>query len=65
MAGLVSRNPDADYILSVYGLNSHSLFIAAQSAGRQVKVVSKNNDPNNVAFVGQGQLYAEMGAPSN
>ena len=64
-AGLVSRNPDADYILTAYGLNSHSLFIAAQSAGRQVKVVSKNNDPNNVAFVAQGQLYAEMGASSN
>ncbi len=64
-AGLLSRNPTADYILTAYGLNSHSLFIAAQSAGRQVKVVSKNNDPNNVAFVAQGQLHAEMGASSN
>jgi len=64
-AGLLSRNPDAEYILTAYGLNSHSLFIAAQSSGKQVKVVSKNNDPNNVAFVAQGQLYAEMGASSN
>lgn len=64
-AGLVSRNPDADYILTAYGLNSHLLFIAAQSAGRKIKVVSKNNDPANVAFVAQGQLYAEMGASSN
>jgi ribose transport system substrate-binding protein len=64
-SGLLSRNADAQYILTAYGLNSHSLFIAAQSAGRQVKVVSKNNDPNNVAFVAQGQLYAEMGASSN
>ena len=64
-AGLVSRNADADYILTAYGLNSHSLAIAAQSAGHQIKVVSKNNDPNNVAFVAQGQLYAEMGASSN
>ena len=64
-AGLLSRNPDAEYILTAYGLNSHSLFIAAQSSGRQIKVVSKNNDPNNVAFVAQGQLYAEMGASSN
>ena len=64
-SGLLSRNPDAEYILTAYGLNSHSLSIAAQSAGRQVKVVSKNNDPNNVAFVAQGQLYAEMGASSN
>ena len=64
-AGLLSRNPDAEYILTAYGLNSHSLFIAAQSAGRPTKVVSKNNDPNNVAFVAQGQLYAEMGASSN
>lgn len=63
--GLLSRNPDADYILTAYGLNAHSLAIAAQSAGRNVKVVSKNNDPNNVAFVSQGQLYAEMGASSN
>jgi len=64
-AGLISRNADAEYILTAYGLNSHSLFMAAQSAGRAVKVVSKNNDPNNVAFVAQGQLYAEMGASSN
>ena len=64
-AGLLSRNPDAEYILTAYGLNSHSLFIAAQSVGRPTKVVSKNNDPNNVAFVAQGQLYAEMGASSN
>ncbi len=64
-AGLISRNPDAEYILTAYGLNSHSLSMAAQSVGRQVKVVSKNNDPNNVAFVAQGQLYAEMGASSN
>ena len=64
-AGLLSRNTDAEYILTAYGLNSHSLFIAAMSAGRKTKVVSKNNDPNNVAFVNQGQLYAEMGASSN
>ena len=64
-SGLLSRNPDAQYILTAYGLNSHSLFIAAQSAGRQVKVVSKNNDTNNVAFVSQGQLYAEMGTSPN
>ena len=64
-SGLLSRNPDAQYILTAYGLNSHSLFIAAQSAGRQVKVVSKNNDANNVAFVSQGQLYAEMGTSPN
>ena len=64
-AGLLSRNPDADYVLTAYGLNSHSIFIAAQSAGRKVKVVSKNNDTNNVAFVSQGQLYAEMGASPN
>lgn len=63
--GLLSRNPAADYVLTAYGLNAHSLFIAAQSAGRKVKVVSKNNDPNNVAFVSQGQLYAEMGASAN
>jgi ribose transport system substrate-binding protein len=64
-SGLLSRNPDAQYILTAYGLNSHSLFIAAQTAGRQVKVVSKNNDTNNVAFVSQGQLYAEMGTSPN
>ena len=64
-AGLLSRNPDAEYILTAYGLNSHSLFIAAESVGRKVKVVSKNNDTNNVAFVAQGQLYAEMGASPN
>jgi len=52
-------------VLTAYGLNVHSIAIAAQSAGRKVKVVSKNNDPNNVAFVSQGQLYAEMGASSN
>ena len=63
--GLLSRNPAADYVLTAYGLNAHSISIAAQSAGRKVKVVSKNNDPNNVAFVSQGQLYAEMGASSN
>lgn len=63
--GLLSRNPGADYVLTAYGLNAHSLAIAAQSAGRKVKVVSKNNDPNNVAFVSQGQLYAEMGASPN
>ena len=27
--------------------------------------MSKNNDTNNVAFVAQGQLYAEMGASPN
>ena len=64
-AGLLARNPAAEYILTAYGLNSHSLFIAAQTAGRQIKVVSKNNDTNNVAFVAQGQLYAEMGASPN
>ena len=64
-AGLLARNPDADYILTAYGLNSHSLFIAAESVGRKVKIVSKNNDTNNVAFVAQGQLYAEMGASPN
>lgn len=64
-AGLLSRNPDAEYILTAYGLNSHSLFLAAQSTGRKVKVVSKNNDPTNVAFVNKGELYAEMGASSN
>ena len=64
-SGLLSRNPDAEYILTAYGLNSHSLAIAAQTAGRKVKVVSKNNDANNVAFVNQGQLYAEMGASPN
>ena len=64
-AGLLARNPDAEYILTAYGLNSHSLFIAAESVGRKVKVVSKNNDTNNVAFVAQGQLYAEMGASPN
>lgn len=63
--GLLSRNPAANYVLTAYGLNVHSIAIAAQSAGRKVKVVSKNNDPNNVAFVSQGQLYAEMGASSN
>ena len=63
--GLLSRNAGADYVLTAYGLNAHSIAIAAQSAGRKVKVVSKNNDPNNVAFVSQGQLYAEMGAPAN
>ena len=63
--GLLSRNPAADYVLTAYGLNAHSLFIAAQGGGRKVKVVSKNNDPSNVAFVPQGQLYAEMGASSN
>lgn len=63
--GLLSRNPAADYVLTAYGLNAHSIAIAAQNAGRKVKVVSKNNDPNNVAFVSQGQLYAEMGASSN
>jgi ribose transport system substrate-binding protein len=64
-SGLLSRNPEAQYVLTAYGLNSHSIFIAAQSAGRQVKVVSKNNDTNNVAFVSRGQLYAEMGASPN
>lgn len=64
-SGLLSRNPDADYVLTAYGLNAHSIFIAAQTIGRKVKVVSKNNDPNNLAFVAQGQLYAEMGASSN
>ena len=64
-AGLLSRNPDADYILTAYGLNSHSLYLAAKSAGRKTKVVSKNNDPVNVAFVHKGELYAEMGASSN
>lgn len=64
-AGLLSRNPDAGYVLTAYGLNAHSIFIAATSVGRKVKVVSKNNDPNNVAFVSQGQLYAEMGTSPN
>ena len=63
--GLLSRNPASDYVLTAYGLNAHSISIAAQSAGRKVKVVSKNNDPSNVAFVSQGQLYAEMGASAN
>jgi ribose transport system substrate-binding protein len=64
-AGLLSRNPDADYILTAYGLNSHSLALAAQEKGRKVKVVSKNADPNNVAFVEQGEMQAEVGASSN
>lgn len=64
-AGLLSRNPDAEYILTAYGLNSQSLHLAAESVGRKVKVVSKNNDTNNVAFVAQGKLYAEMGASPN
>ena len=64
-AGLLSRNPDADYVLTAYGLNSNSIALAAKSMGRDVKVVVKNADPNNVAFVNQGSLRAEIGASSN
>src|ERR1700722_3146531 len=64
-AGLLSRNPDAGYVLSAYGLNSHSIALAAKAMGRNVKVVVKNADPNNVAFVAQGELQAEVGASSN
>lgn len=64
-SGLMSRNPDAEYILPAYGLNAHSIAVAAQTANRKIKVVSKNADTNNVAFVSQGQLYAEMGASPN
>ena len=64
-AGLLSRNPDAEYVLTAYGLNSHSIALAAKAMGRNVKVVAKNADPNNVAFVSQGELQAEVGASSN
>ena len=64
-AGLLARNPDADYVLTAYGLNSHSIALAAKAMGRNVKVVAKNADPNNVAFVAQGELQAEVGASSN
>jgi ribose transport system substrate-binding protein len=64
-AGLLARNPDADYVLTAYGLNSHSIALAAKAMGRNVKVVVKNADPNNVAFVAQGELQAEVGASSN
>lgn len=63
--GLLNRNPDANYLLTAYGLNSHSVTLAARSLGRDVKVVAKNADPNNVAFVSQGELQAEVGASSN
>jgi ribose transport system substrate-binding protein len=64
-SGLLARNPDVDYVLTPYGLNSHSIALAAKAAGRNIKVVAKNADPINVAFVAQGELQAEVGASSN
>lgn len=64
-SGVLTRNPDADYLLTPYGLNAHSLWLAAHGMGRDVKIVSKNADPINVAFVSKGQLYEENGASSN
>lgn len=62
--GLLNRNPTVEYVLTPYGLNSQAIALAAKTLGRDVKVVSKNADPNNVALVNQGVLEAEVGASS-
>lgn len=62
--GLLNRNPTVEYILVPYGLNAQSIALAARTLGRDVKVVSKNADPNNIALVSQGVLNAEIGASS-
>jgi ribose transport system substrate-binding protein len=64
-SGLLARNPEAEYVLTAYGLNSHSVQLAAEAAGRNIKVVSKNADPVNVAFVSKGELFAESGSSPN
>jgi ribose transport system substrate-binding protein len=62
--GLLNRNPTVEYVMTPYGLNSQAIALAAKTLGRDVKVVSKNADPYNVALVNQGVLNAEVGASS-
>jgi ribose transport system substrate-binding protein len=62
--GLLQRNPDVQYVLTPYGLNSRAIALAAHALGRKVKVVSKNADPINVGLVQQGILAEEVGASS-
>jgi ribose transport system substrate-binding protein len=59
---LLQRHPDIEYVICPYGLNCTSIALAAKALGRDVKVVSKNADPNNVAAVAKGLLAAEVGS---
>lgn len=59
---LLQRHPDVEYIIGPYGLNAGSVALAAKALGRNVKVVSKNADPNNVALVAKGVLAEEVGS---
>jgi ribose transport system substrate-binding protein len=59
---LLQRHPDVEYVIGPYGLNATSIALAAKALGRNVKVVSKNADPNNVAAVAKGLLAEEVGS---
>jgi ribose transport system substrate-binding protein len=59
---LLQRHPDVQYVICPYGLNCGSIALAAKALGRDVKVVSKNADPHNVALVSQGVLAEEVGS---
>ena len=59
---LLQRHADVEYVICPYGLNCGSIALAAKALGRDIKVVSKNADPNNVALVANGTLAAEVGS---
>jgi len=59
---LLQQHPDIQYILLPYGLNAVAVATAAKDLGRNVKVVSKNADPDNVAGVAKGVLAEEAGS---
>jgi ribose transport system substrate-binding protein len=59
---LLQRHSDVEYVICPYGLNCSAIALAAKALGRNVKVVSKNADPNNVALVAKGVLAAEVGS---
>jgi ribose transport system substrate-binding protein len=59
---LLQRHPDIQYVICPYGLNCTSIALAAKALGRDIKVVSKNADPNNVAAVAKGLLASEVGS---
>jgi ribose transport system substrate-binding protein len=59
---LLQRHPDIQYVICPYGLNCGSIALAAKALGRNIKVVSKNADPNNVSLVAKGVLAEEVGS---